>query len=43
MKRTFARWLYAAACAALILGAASNAPAAQENQLAPTPPLGWND
>jgi alpha-galactosidase len=42
MKRTFASWLYGAACAALILGAAGNAPAAQENQLAPTPPMGWN-
>jgi alpha-galactosidase len=42
MKRTIARWLYAA-CAALVLGAASNAPTAQENQLAPTPPMGWND
>ena len=43
MKRTFARWLYGAACAALILSAASNAPAAQDNQLARTPPMGWND
>jgi alpha-galactosidase len=43
MKRTFAGWLFGAACAALILGAASNAPAAQANQLAPTPPMGWND
>ena len=42
MKRTFAGWLYGAAWAALILGAASNTPAAQENQLAPTPPMGWN-
>jgi alpha-galactosidase len=43
MKRTISRWQYAAVCVALILGAASNAPAAQDNQLAPTPPMGWND
>jgi alpha-galactosidase len=42
MKQTLACWLYGAACVALILGAASNAPAAQDNQLAPTPPMGWN-
>jgi len=43
MKRTLARWLYGAACVVLSLGAASNAPAAQDNQLARTPPMGWND
>jgi alpha-galactosidase len=43
MRRVLARWLYGAAFAALILGAASHASAAQDNPLAPTPPMGWND
>jgi len=43
MKRALASWVYGMVCAALILGAASNVPAAQGNQLARTPPMGWND
>jgi alpha-galactosidase len=43
MRRTVSRWLYRAVCAALILGAPSNIFAADENQLARTPPMGWND
>jgi alpha-galactosidase len=43
MKRTIACWLYGAVCAALILAAPSNAPAAGDDQLARTPPMGWND
>ncbi len=43
MARTFTRWLYGAACATLMLGLASTAPFAQDNQLARTPPMGWND
>ena len=37
MARTFARWLYGAVCAALMLGAASNAPAAQDEPTRPNP------
>ncbi len=43
MARTFARWLHGAVCAALILAAASAAAIAQDDQLARTPPMGWND
>ncbi len=43
MKRTVVRWIYGAVCAALILGVAGSIPAAGDDQLARTPPMGWND
>ena len=43
MRRTISRWLYGAVCAALILGVPNNIFAADQNQLARTPPMGWND
>lgn len=43
MKRNGWRWFCETVCAALILGAAGSVPAAGDDHLARTPPMGWND
>ena len=43
MNRRLVRRLFGVVCAGLILGAAGSTLAAQDNQLARTPPMGWND